>query len=98
MPEAAGRTSGAGDQLRELQDAVGMMRGGRPQATLEFAGPSAQGVSDNQHGCSPIMVISICRYIVHRYIHVAMSLYRYVDISMQSLYRYIIIILRIFDL
>ena len=32
VPEAAGRTSGAGDQLRELQDAVGRMREGCPQA------------------------------------------------------------------
>ena len=29
----AGRISGAGDEFCELQDAVGRMRGGRPQAT-----------------------------------------------------------------
>ena len=32
VSEAAGRISGAGDQVRELQDAVGRMREGRPQA------------------------------------------------------------------
>ena len=33
VSEVAGRISGARDQLRKLQDAVGRMRGGRPQAT-----------------------------------------------------------------
>ena len=33
VSEVAGRISGAGDEFCELQDAVGRMRGGRPQAT-----------------------------------------------------------------
>ena len=32
MSEVAGRISGAGDEFCELQDAVGRMREGRPQA------------------------------------------------------------------